>query len=39
VDAFIRENFGMPTLHLETDYAESDTEQLRVRIEAYLEML
>ncbi len=31
--------FGLPTLHLETDYAESDTEQLRVRIEAYLEML
>jgi benzoyl-CoA reductase/2-hydroxyglutaryl-CoA dehydratase subunit BcrC/BadD/HgdB len=30
---------GRPTLHLETDYAESDTEQLRVRIEAYLEML
>ena len=30
---------GVPTLHLETDYAESDTEQLRVRIEAYLEML
>jgi benzoyl-CoA reductase/2-hydroxyglutaryl-CoA dehydratase subunit BcrC/BadD/HgdB len=30
---------GLPTLHLETDYAESDTGQLRVRIEAYLEML
>lgn len=39
VDAFIRKRFGIPTLHLETDYAESDTEQLRVRIEAYLEML
>ncbi|MGD9877155.1 double-cubane-cluster-containing anaerobic reductase [Desulfococcus sp.] len=39
VEAFIRERFGIPTLHLETDYAESDTEQLRVRIEAYLEML
>jgi benzoyl-CoA reductase/2-hydroxyglutaryl-CoA dehydratase subunit BcrC/BadD/HgdB len=39
VDEFIRDEFGMPTLHLETDYAESDTEQLRVRIEAYLEML
>jgi len=39
VDEFIRETFGLPTLHLETDYAESDTEQLRVRIEAYLEML
>jgi benzoyl-CoA reductase/2-hydroxyglutaryl-CoA dehydratase subunit BcrC/BadD/HgdB len=39
VDECIRETFGLPTIHLETDYAESDTEQLRVRIEAYLEML
>ena len=36
---FIEETCGIPVLHLETDYAESDTEQLRVRIEAYLEML
>jgi len=39
VKAFIRESFAIPALHLETDYAESDTEQLRVCIEAYLEML
>ena len=39
VDEMVQDNFGFPTLHLETDYAESDTEQLRVRIEAYLEML
>ena len=39
VNAFIQERFGMSTLHLETDYAESDTEQIRVRVEAYLEML
>ncbi|MGL1930875.1 MAG: double-cubane-cluster-containing anaerobic reductase [Desulfotalea sp.] len=39
VDEVVQETFGFPTLHLETDYAESDTEQLRVRIEAYLEML
>ena len=39
VNAFIEHTFGFPTLHLETDYAESDTEQLRVRIEAYLEMV
>lgn len=39
IDAFVQERFGMPSLHLETDYAESDTEQLRVRVEAYLEML
>jgi benzoyl-CoA reductase/2-hydroxyglutaryl-CoA dehydratase subunit BcrC/BadD/HgdB len=30
---------GLPYLHLETDYSESDTEQLRVRIEAFIEML
>lgn len=39
VDEFVDEIFGIPTLHLETDYSESDTEQIRVRIEAYLEML
>lgn len=39
VDAFVQQNFDLPTLHLETDYSESDTEQLRVRIEAFLEML
>ncbi len=39
VDEMVQEKHGFPTLHLETDYAESDTEQLRVRIEAYLEML
>ena len=39
INEFIQDRFTLPTLHLETDYAESDTEQLRVRIEAYLEML
>ena len=39
IEEFVSETFGMPILHLETDYAESDTEQIRVRIEAYLEML
>jgi benzoyl-CoA reductase/2-hydroxyglutaryl-CoA dehydratase subunit BcrC/BadD/HgdB len=39
VNEWVERHFGFPTLHLETDYAESDTEQLRVRIEAYLEML
>lgn len=39
VAEFIDTTFGLPTLHLETDYAESDTEQLRVRIEAYVEMI
>ena len=39
VDEFIQENFELPTLHLETDYSVSDTEQLRVRIEAFLETI
>ncbi len=36
---FVSERHGLPYLHIETDYAESDTEQLRVRIEAFLEMI
>jgi len=39
IETFITEKFGLPFLHLETDYSESDTEQLRVRIEAFLEMV
>lgn len=39
VDKMLQENFGITSLHLETDYSESDTEQLKVRIEAYIEML
>ncbi|MDL2267560.1 2-hydroxyacyl-CoA dehydratase family protein, partial [Desulfovibrio sp. OttesenSCG-928-G15] len=38
VKKFVTEELGLPGLHLETDYATSDTEQLRVRIEAFLEM-
>jgi benzoyl-CoA reductase/2-hydroxyglutaryl-CoA dehydratase subunit BcrC/BadD/HgdB len=39
INELVQETLEIPTLHLETDYAESDTEQLRVRIQAYLEML
>ena len=39
VDELVQEHLGVPALHLETDYSESDTGQLRVRIEAYIEML
>jgi benzoyl-CoA reductase/2-hydroxyglutaryl-CoA dehydratase subunit BcrC/BadD/HgdB len=39
VNELVQETLDIPALHLETDYAESDTEQLRVRIQAYLEML
>ncbi len=39
IEKFVSEKWGLPFLHLETDYSESDTEQLRVRIEAFLEMV
>lgn len=39
VESFLQEKHGIPMLHLESDYSDSDTEQLRVRIEAFLEML
>jgi benzoyl-CoA reductase/2-hydroxyglutaryl-CoA dehydratase subunit BcrC/BadD/HgdB len=39
VEKFLQEKTGTPMLHLETDYSDSDTEQLRVRIEAFIEML
>jgi benzoyl-CoA reductase/2-hydroxyglutaryl-CoA dehydratase subunit BcrC/BadD/HgdB len=39
IGKFVKERYGLPFLHLETDYTESDTEQLRVRIEAFLEMM
>ncbi len=38
VEKYVKENHNLPFLHLETDYSESDSEQLRVRIEAFLEM-
>jgi len=39
IEKFVKETYQLPFLHLETDYSESDTEQLRVRIEAFLEMM
>lgn len=30
---------GLPVMHIETDYSEQDYEQLRTRIEAFLEMM
>lgn len=39
VEKFVTDEAGLLYLHLETDYSESDTEQLRVRIEAFLEMM
>lgn len=39
LETFLNEKLDTPLLHLETDYSDSDTEQLRVRIEAFIEML
>jgi len=35
----VKDKLGLPFLHLETDYSDSDCETLRVRIEAFLEMI
>lgn len=39
VKRFVREELHLPFLQIVTDYSETDTEQLKVRIEAFLEML
>jgi len=39
VREFIETRHGLPSLHIETDYSSSDTEQLRTRIEAFLELI
>lgn len=36
---WVETDLNIPVLHLETDYSDSDMEQLRTRIEAYLELL
>jgi len=36
---FVQEKQHLPFLHLETDYSEADTEILRIRIEAFLEIV
>ncbi len=35
----IEDRSGVPVLHINTGYSPSDTEQIRVRVEAFLEML
>ncbi len=39
VKKFVREDLHLPYLQIVTDYSQTDTEQLKVRIEAFLEML
>ena len=39
VKKIVREELGLPFLQVVTDYSGTDTEQLKVRLEAFLEML
>jgi len=39
IQHYVQEHKQLPFLHIETDYSESDIERLRVRIEAFLEMM
>lgn len=39
VKRFVREELHLPFLQIVTDYSPADTEQLKVRVEAFLEML
>lgn len=35
---FVRDELRLPFLQIDTDYSETDSEQLKVRVEAFLEM-
>ncbi|GAB6058519.1 double-cubane-cluster-containing anaerobic reductase [Desulfonatronum parangueonense] len=39
IKSLAEHTLNIPFLHIETDYSESDTEQLRTRIEAFLEVV
>lgn len=36
---YVQQETGLPFLQIETDYSESDSEQLKLRLEAFLELL
>ncbi|ABO49812.1 2-hydroxyglutaryl-CoA dehydratase, D-component [Desulforamulus reducens MI-1] len=36
---YVQNQLSLPYMHLETDYSESDVEQLRVRVQAFLELI
>lgn len=38
ISRFVENDLDLPFLHIETDYSESDIEQLRTRIEAFIEL-
>jgi len=39
VRSYVRDNFDLPYLHLETDYSTSDLQQLKTRVTAFIELL
>lgn len=39
IQNFVENELQKPFLHIETDYSESDTEQLKTRIEAFIELI
>lgn len=39
IHQFASQRFDLPYLQIETDYSQSDTEQIRIRVEAFLEMI
>lgn len=39
VRRYVRDNFNLPYIQLETDYSTSDIEQLKTRISAFIEMI
>lgn len=39
VKKYLEEQYSLPFMQIETDYSSTDTEQLRVRVEAFLEMI
>ncbi len=39
VAKLVKQEMGLPFIHIETDYSDLDRENLRVRIEAFLEMM
>jgi len=39
VRGYVRDNFDIPCLHLETDYSNSDLQQLKTRVTAFIELL
>jgi benzoyl-CoA reductase/2-hydroxyglutaryl-CoA dehydratase subunit BcrC/BadD/HgdB len=39
VRELVKDKLGLPFLHIVTDYSQSDVEQLRVRVEGFMEQI